>query len=85
MGFNSAFKGLIIPSGLAVEMVEQTRNQEVISYFLRGNCFYAELLALHGGVAPTVTLPAVISIVWTGIQRQILLNPFRHLGYGMTR
>jgi len=65
-------------------MVEQTRNQEVIYYFLRGICFYAELLVLHGGVAPTVMVAAVISIVWTRIQRQVLLNPFRHLRYGMT-
>jgi hypothetical protein len=67
-----------------VEMVEQTRNREVISYFLRGNCFYAELLVFHGGVAPNVTMAAVISIVRTRIQRQVLLNPVRHLRHGMT-
>jgi len=46
-----------------VEMVEQTRNREVISYFLRGNCFYDELLVFHGEVAPSVTVAVVINIV----------------------
>jgi hypothetical protein len=45
----------------------------------------AELLVLHGGVAPTVIVTAVISIVWTQIQRPVLLNPVRHMRYGMTR
>jgi hypothetical protein len=45
----------------------------------------ADLLGLYGGVAPTVTMAAVIGIIWTRIQRQVLLNPVRHMKYGMTR